>query len=62
MAIYPYISYYDGTETYKSGRSIARGYYVRWQENESYYITPLDEWFRDRYQYRKQIIFIIVII
>ena len=48
MAICPYISYYDGTETYTSGRSIARGYYVRWQENGSNYITSLDEWFRDR--------------
>ena len=48
MSIYPYISYYDGTETYTSRRSISRGYYVRWQENGSNYITPLNEWFKER--------------
>lgn len=48
MAIYPYIVECDGTEKYKDGRFIPRGYYIRWQENGSYYITPLDAWFRNR--------------
>ena len=48
MTIYPYIVQCDGTEKYTDGSSIPRGYYVRWQENGSYYITPLDEWFRNR--------------
>lgn len=48
MAIYPYIVQCDGTEKYTNGTSIPRGYYVRWQENGYYYITPLDEWFRNR--------------
>ena len=48
MSIYPYITYYDGTETYKGGKPIARGYYVRYKENDTYYITPLAEWFNKR--------------
>lgn len=48
MDIYPYICHYDGTEKYTSGNPIPRGYYIRWQENGSNYITPLGDWFRDR--------------
>ncbi len=48
MNIYPYISYFDGTETYTNGNPIHRGYYVRWNESGSNYITPLDDWFKDR--------------
>lgn len=48
MSIYPYISYYNGTETYTNGNPIQRGYYVRRSENGSNYITPLDDWFKDR--------------
>lgn len=45
MQIYPYICYYNGTEKYTSGNLIAKGYYVRYTENESTYITPLADWF-----------------
>lgn len=46
MKIYPYIAYYNGTETYTDGSPILRGYYVRTQEmNGTNYITPLADWF-----------------
>lgn len=48
MDIYPYISYYDGTETYTNGKRIPRGYYVRRHESDSNYITPLGDWFNER--------------
>ena len=49
MSIYPYITYYDGTETYTNGRPIPRGYYVRSQESDgNNYITPLSDWFKER--------------
>lgn len=48
MDIYPYISYYDGTETYTNGKPIPRGYYVRRHESDGNYITPLGDWFNDR--------------
>lgn len=48
MKIYPYISYFNGTEKYKSGKLISPGYYVRWYENTQNYITPLAEWLKKR--------------
>lgn len=48
MDIYPYISYYDGTETYTNGKPIPRGYYVRRHESNGNYITPLGDWFKER--------------
>lgn len=49
MSIYPYIAYYDGTETYADGSPIFRGYYVRRQESDGKnYITPLADWFEER--------------
>lgn len=48
MDIYPYITFYNGTETYTSGRKISRGYYVRRHENNSNHITPLAEWLIER--------------
>lgn len=48
MSIYPYIVCCDGTEKYTSGDPIEQGYYVRWLENGSYYITPLAQWFKER--------------
>ncbi len=49
MSIYPYITYYNGTETYTDGSPIPRGYYVRRQESDGKnYITPLSDWFQDR--------------
>ncbi|MCD8179855.1 MAG: toll/interleukin-1 receptor domain-containing protein [Firmicutes bacterium] len=47
MDIYPYIAYYDGTETYTNGEPIARGYYVRRQEANGNYITSLADWFNE---------------
>ena len=46
MQIYPYICYFDGTETYTNGNPIIKGYYVRYKENYSYYIIPLEDWFK----------------
>lgn len=48
MKIYPYISYFDGTETYTNGDTIPRGYYVRWHESNANYITPLGDWFKEK--------------
>lgn len=49
MEIYPYISYFDGTERYTSGAPIPPGYYVRTHENDgSKYIVPLGDWFKER--------------
>ena len=48
MDIYPYVSYFNGTETYTNGEPIPRGYYVRRHENDRNYITPLGDWFKDR--------------
>lgn len=48
MDIYPYISYFDGTETYTDKKPIPRGYYVRRHESDGNYITPLGDWFKDR--------------
>ena len=48
MSLYPYISYYDGTEQYTNGSPIRRGYYVRWYEDGKNYITSLDDWFASR--------------
>ena len=48
MSLYPHISYYSGTEQYKDGTPIARGYYVRTLKDNGfgYYITPLKKWFQ----------------
>ena len=47
LNIYPYICYYNGSETYINGTMIPRGYYIRYRENGSNYITPLENWFED---------------
>lgn len=44
MSIYPYISYYDGSEHYTSGKSIKKGYYITSQREDKTYINPLEEW------------------
>lgn len=48
MDIYPHITYYNGTEFYKDGTPIPKGYYVRTKENNGYIITPLAIWFSRR--------------
>lgn len=48
MRIYPYITYFDGTEFYSNGKPIQKGYYVRNEEKDCYYITPLAKWFDDK--------------
>ena len=40
MEIYPYITYYNGTERYRSGSLIEKGYYVKTGTT----IIPLREW------------------
>ena len=42
--LYPYIAYYDGTEKYSTGINVKEGYYRVVQENENFYIQPLNEW------------------
>lgn len=46
MSIYPYISYFDGSEKYTDSRPIKQGYYVRSIEKTGNYITPLAEWLK----------------
>lgn len=44
MEIYPYIVYRGGSDKYSSGEKIQDGYYVRYKEENQYYLTPLEEW------------------
>ena len=49
MNIYPHIAYFDGTDLYKDGTCISRGYYVCQLENDgSYTLTSLADWFNDK--------------
>ena len=48
MAIYPVITYFDGTEKYKDGTPIKEGYYFRYIENETGYPIPLEEWLKKK--------------
>lgn len=48
MDIYPHIAFYDGSEKYKGGSPISRGYYVCSHEKDRIYITPLSEWFNEK--------------
>ncbi len=49
MSIYPYITYFNGTERYSDTKElIPKGYYVRYKEKDSYYITELSKWLRDK--------------
>jgi hypothetical protein len=48
MNIYPYISYFDGTEKSTDGIPIPCGYYVCSYEGNVNHITPLGEWFDKR--------------
>ena len=47
MSIYPHIVQYNGTEKYKSGKLISRGYYVRTYNDDGSGCTiiPLKDWF-----------------
>lgn len=45
LSIYPYITYFYGTEKYISGKMIEQGYYVREEQKDGpATITPLGEW------------------
>lgn len=44
LSIYPHIVFYNGTETYRDGRAVQRGYYVCTIENGINIITPLADW------------------
>ena len=48
MSIYPFISYYNGTEKYTNGNDVPRGYYVTEVKNNINHITPLSEWLNKR--------------
>ncbi|MDR2036348.1 MAG: toll/interleukin-1 receptor domain-containing protein [Bacteroidales bacterium] len=43
LQIYPYIVYRDGTTKYNNGNFVARGYYVKYPNNN---IIPLKDWLR----------------
>lgn len=45
MEIYPYIVKREQGDMYSDGSSITPGYYVRTKNEDSYTITPLEEWF-----------------
>ena len=48
MSIYPYITYYDGTEVYRNGKFVSRGYYVPYKELDgNIYITSLAKWLKE---------------
>lgn len=46
LAIYPYITYYYGTEKYKDGKPIQKGYYVLTEGQDTRTITPLESWLK----------------
>lgn len=47
MQIYPFIAYYDGTETYNNGTPVERGYYVCYiNPDRTRTITQLIDWLR----------------
>ena len=48
MSIYPFVAFYDGTETYTNGNRVERGYYVCVSKNGINTITPLADWFAAR--------------
>lgn len=48
MSIYPYVSYYNGTEKYMDGNSISRGYYISMRVRNSTIIIPLVKWLKSR--------------
>lgn len=47
MEIYPYVSFFDGSEVYTDGSPIQKGYYIRYHENGKNYIIPLNVWFNN---------------
>ena len=49
MSIYPLILYYDGTEQYTDGRTVPKGYYYGYLNEEGVrVITPLVDWLKRR--------------
>ena len=47
LYIYPYIAYYNGTETYTNGTYVKAGYYVVTQDNaEKRTVVPLNDWLK----------------
>ena len=45
MQIYPFIAYYDGTEYYKNGKPIEKGYYVCYYDQQgTIIIQKLKDW------------------
>ena len=42
--LYPYIAYYDGTEKYREGGLVKKGYYRVVKENGIWMITPVEKW------------------
>lgn len=47
MQIYPYISFYEGNETYTTGEYVNRGYYVVTDDEKGVHnIIPLENWLK----------------
>lgn len=47
LSLYPYITYYDGSEKYADGTAVENGYYVRTEREDGGYIVPLKTWLSD---------------
>lgn len=48
MSIYPFVVFYNETETYTNGNLVEHGYYVCVSKIIIYTITPLADWFAAR--------------
>lgn len=46
--LYPYIAYYNGSEKYRDGRPIKKGYYRVVKKDNINVITPLEQWLREK--------------
>ena len=46
--LYPYIAYYNGTEKYREGGFVKKGYYRVVKENGIRRITPLEKWLNEK--------------
>ncbi len=44
MELYPFVSYFEGTEKYQDGTFINKGYYVCTKDGDNTTITPLSKW------------------
>ncbi len=48
MSIYPYITFFDGSETDIEGNFVSKGYYIFTEKKDGTYITPFKEWLLEK--------------